>query len=127
MRRDMGTVGVADILILVIVADASQNAMSGGYESVSDGIILVSVLLGWNFLFDYPGYRFEAFERFIQPPSLPLSRNGRMIRRNMRSQFVTEKEIFEKLREQGLDSLKRVKAMYLEPNGEVSVIKTNRQ
>ena len=44
MRRDMGSAGIADILILVIVADASQNAMAGGYESVSDGMILAGVL-----------------------------------------------------------------------------------
>src|SRR5882757_701309 len=60
MRRDMGSVGIADILLLVIVADAAQNAMAGGYESVSDGMILVGVLLGWNFFLDFLGYRFPA-------------------------------------------------------------------
>jgi uncharacterized membrane protein YcaP (DUF421 family) len=123
MRRDMGSVGIADILILVIVADAAQNAMAGGYESVTDGMILVSVLLGWNFLLDFLAYRFSAIARFVDPPSLPLVRNGRMIRRNMRAQFITEKELQTKLREQGVDSLASVKAMFLEPDGEVSVIK----
>ena len=41
MRRDVGAIGVADVLLLVLIADASQNAMSGGYESVTDGAILV--------------------------------------------------------------------------------------
>ena len=123
MRRDMGSVGIADILILVIVADAAQNAMAGGYESVSDGMILVGVLLGWNFLLDFLAYRFDAVARFMEPPSLPLVRNGRMIRRNMRAQFITENELRTKLREKGVESLASVKAMFLEPDGEVSVIK----
>jgi uncharacterized membrane protein YcaP (DUF421 family) len=123
MRRDMGSVGIADILILVIVADAAQNAMAGGYESVSDGMILVGVLLGWNFLLDLLAYRFAAVARFMEPPSLPLVRNGRMIRRNMRAQFITENELRSKLREKGIESLASVKAMFLEPDGEVSVIK----
>ncbi|MBC8007099.1 MAG: DUF421 domain-containing protein [Prolixibacteraceae bacterium] len=123
LRRDMGSVGIADILVLVVVADAAQNAMSGGYESISDGMILVGVLLGWNLLLDFLGYRFSAIGRFLEPAPLPLVRNGRMIRRNMRVQFITEDELHTKLRQNGVESLAQVKAMYLEPDGEVSVIK----
>ena len=123
MRRDMGSVGIADILLLVIVADAAQNAMAGGYESVSDGMLLIGVLLGWNFALDFLAYRFAPIGRFMEPPSLPLVKNGRMIRRNMRAQFITEKELLTKLRENGVESLGAVKAMFLESDGEVSVIK----
>lgn len=123
MRRDMGSVGIADILLLVIVADAAQNAMAGGYESVSDGMVLIGVLLGWNFALDFLAYRFAPIGRFMEPPSLPLVKNGRMIRRNMRAQFITEKELLTKLRENGVESLAAVKAMFLESDGEVSVIK----
>ncbi len=123
MRRDIGSVGVADILILVIVADAAQNAMSGGYESITDGIILVSVLMGWNILLNFLAFRFRALGRLIEAPSLPLIRNGRMIVRNMRSQLITEDELRAKLREHGVESLASVKAMFLEPDGQISVIK----
>ena len=41
LRRDVGAVGIADILLLVIVADAAQNAMSGGYDTFAEGAILV--------------------------------------------------------------------------------------
>ncbi len=37
LRRDVGAVGIADILLLVIVADAAQNAMSGGYDTLTEG------------------------------------------------------------------------------------------
>jgi uncharacterized membrane protein YcaP (DUF421 family) len=49
VRRDVGAVGIGDLLVLVIVADAAQNAMAGEYKSVTDGIVLVSTLIGWNF------------------------------------------------------------------------------
>jgi len=125
VRRDMGSVGIADILILVIVADASQNAMAGGYESVADGMLLVGVLLGWNVLLNFLDWRFPALRRFFDPPSLPLVRNGRLIWRNMRSHFITESEVRAKLRENGVESLDSVKVMFLEPDGQVSVIKRN--
>ena len=52
LRRDVGSIGVADVLLVVLVADASQNAMTGGYTSVAEGIILVSTLVGWNYALD---------------------------------------------------------------------------
>jgi hypothetical protein len=45
----VGAVGVADILVLVIVADAAQNAMSGEYKSVTDGAILVGTIVAWDY------------------------------------------------------------------------------
>src|SRR3569623_3669871 len=70
IRREVGAVGIADILVLVIVADASQNAMAGEYTSVTDGLILVSTLIGWNFLFDWMSFRFPPLRRFAEPSPL---------------------------------------------------------
>lgn len=53
LQRDTGTVSIADVLLLVLVADAAQNAMAAECRSVSDGLILISTILGWNLLFDY--------------------------------------------------------------------------
>ena len=46
LRRDVGGLGVADVLLVVLVADASQNAMTASYHSVAKGHILVSTLIG---------------------------------------------------------------------------------
>ncbi|HJW56769.1 MAG TPA: YetF domain-containing protein [Burkholderiaceae bacterium] len=122
VRRDVGAVGLADILLLVIVADASQNAMAGEYKTVTDGIVLVSTLIFWNMTVDWLSFRFAAFRRFAEPSSLRLVKDGRMLMRNMRKEFITEEELRIKLREQGIDSIEQVKAAFLEPDGEVSVI-----
>jgi uncharacterized membrane protein YcaP (DUF421 family) len=123
IRRDVGAVGIADILILVIVADASQNAMAGEYTSISDGVVLVSTLIGWNILLDWLSFRLPAFRRFAQPTALCLVRDGRMLRRNMRKEWITDDELWSKLREQGVESLQQVKEAYMESDGEISVIK----
>ncbi len=123
IRRDVGSVGIADILLLVLVADASQNAMSGGYTTVSEGLVLVTTLIGWNVLLDWLAYRWPAVRRFVEPTTLPLVRDGRLLRRNMRREFITEEELWARLREQGVEDLAQVKAAYLEPDGNVSVIR----
>lgn len=123
IRRDVGAVGIADVLLLVIVADASQNAMAGEYTSLTDGVILVSTLIAWNVIFDVVSYRFPAFRRFAIPASLHLVRNGVLLRRNLRREFITEDELWIQLRKNGVESLDQVQHVYLEANGEFSVIK----
>jgi uncharacterized membrane protein YcaP (DUF421 family) len=123
IRRDVGAVGLADVLIIVIVADASQNAMAGEYTSVTDGMILVATLIAWNVILDWLSYRSPAFRRFAEPRPLLLIKDGRMLFQNMRREFITEDELWSKLRQAGLSSLEQVKEAYIEPDGGISIIK----
>lgn len=123
VRRDVGAVGIADILILVIIADASQNAMSGEYTSVTDGMILVLTLIGWNILLDWISFRYPLFRRFATPGPLLLVKDGKLLIKNMRREFITEEELWSKLREEGIERLDQVKTVHLEPEGGFSVIR----
>ena len=123
VRRDVGSVGIADILILVIVADASQNAMAGEYTSVADGMVLVATLIGWNVFLDWLSFRSKRFRRFAEPPPLLLVENGHFHRRNMRREFISEDELLSMLHKEGIDNPQQVKAARLEADGQLSVIK----
>ncbi len=122
VRRELGGIGVGDILIMVIVADASQNAMAGEYKSISDGFLLVGTLVGWNVLLDWAGFHFPWLRAFARPPSL-LVKHGRLLKNNMRREFISEDELWAKLREAGVESLDTVKKAYVESDGQISVIR----
>ena len=123
VRRDVGAIGIGDVLLLVIVADAAQNAMAGEYTSVTDGCILVATLMFWNVAIDFLSFRFPRFRRFAEPAVLLLIKNGEMQRRNLRREFISPDELMSQLREQGIDKLAQVKRCYMESSGTVSVIK----
>ena len=123
IRRDVGSVGLADVLIIVLVADASQNGMAGEYTSVTDGLILIATLISWNVLLDWLAFRFRVIRRFAEPSTLLLVRNGRLLLRNMRREFITEEELWTQLRKEGIEHLSQVKSVYLEPDGNFSVIR----
>ncbi len=123
LRRDIGAVGVADVLFVVIIADAAQNAMSGEYKSIADGMVLVGTLVVWNALLDYLSFRSPAFSRLMDSPARPLIRNGQLIRANLRREWITRDELMGLLRTHGVEDTAQVKAAYLEANGEISVIK----
>ena len=125
LRRDVGSVGIADILLLVIVADAAQNAMSGGYDTVAEGAILVGTIVGWNWLLDFLSFHFESVRRFAEPSRLTLIRRGAPQLRNLRREFITMEELLAKLREQGIDDIQEVKAAFMESDGQISVIRNS--
>jgi uncharacterized membrane protein YcaP (DUF421 family) len=122
LRRDIGSIGIADVLLLVVIADAAQNAMSGGYESITDGMILVGTIAAWNWSLDLLAYRFRSVRRVLEAKPLELVRDGKLMRRNLRKEYITPDEIMAKLREHGIDKLEAVKVATMESDGEITVI-----
>ncbi len=123
IRRRVGSVGMADILILVIVADAAQNGMAGEYRTVTEGAILISTIIAWSVLADFLTYKSPTLQKLLEPPPLLLIENGRVNRRNLRHEFLSEDELKAKLREHGVTDYAQVEKAFLESEGEVSVIK----
>ena len=123
LRRDVGAMGVTDFLFVVLLGDAAQNGMIGNATSASDCIVLISTLVFWNVMLDVLSWRFPAVEKFILARKLVLVRDGRMLRRNMRREFISVEELRSKMREHGIEDLAQVRAMTLEADGEISVIR----
>eukprot|EP00388_Colpodella_angusta_P012538 GDKJ01031802.1.p2 GENE.GDKJ01031802.1~~GDKJ01031802.1.p2 ORF type:complete len:176 (+),score=15.29 GDKJ01031802.1:1574-2101(+) len=123
LRRSMGSVGVSDFLFVVIIADASQNAMSGDSKSISDGLVLIAVLVFWNMLIDWLSFKYKWVRRMVEAPPLVLIKNGVLQLREMRKEFVTKDEIMAKLREEGIGQVSEVKQMQIEMDGEISVVR----
>ncbi|MEP7057646.1 MAG: YetF domain-containing protein [Caldimonas sp.] len=123
LRRDVGSVGVSDFLFVVILGDAAQNAMIGSATSASDGMVLITTLVFWNYMLDFLSFRIPAIQRFTSPRRLCLVRDGKRLRRNMRRELITDEELNAKIREEGVDDIAAIKRMYLEADGEMSVVK----
>ena len=122
LRREAGAIGISDLLVVVLIADAAQNAMASEYKSITEGMILVGTIAFWDYFLDWLGYRIPFFGRLLRPPPLLLIKDGRMQRRNLRQEMITQEELMGQLREQGVGSVEEVKKCYLEGDGHVSVI-----
>lgn len=123
LRRDVGSMGVADLLFVVLVADAASNAMQGEYKSINDGLVLLATLIAWNFGLDWLSYRFAAVARFLEARPEVLVRHGRVNRKAMKREMITMEELEGKLREAGVETLAEVRVARLEGDGKLSVFK----
>jgi uncharacterized membrane protein YcaP (DUF421 family) len=123
LRRDVGSMGVADLLFVVLVADAASNAMQGEYKSINDGLVLLTTLIAWNFGLDWLSYRYAWAAKFLEPQPEVLIRHGRISRKAMKREMITMEELEGKLRESGVESVAQVRIARLESDGKLSVFK----
>lgn len=121
-RKELGAIGITDVLVIVLVADASQNAMAGDYKSITEGAVLVATIGLWDYVLDYLSHKSNFIERILRPPALKLIEDGKLQRRHMRQEMITETELLSQLREQGVERFEDVKVCYLEGDGNISVI-----
>ena len=127
LRRDIGAIGIADVMLVVLIADAASNGMSGGYDSITDGCVLVATIAGWNYLLDWMSFHFPKIRRLVEPPPLALIRDGKLQRKAMRQELISSSELETKLREHGIEKLDDIKMAYLEDDGEISVLRRDGQ
>lgn len=125
LRREAGAIGISDLLVVVLIADAAQNAMASDYKSITEGFVLVGTIVFWDYFLDWLVYRFPASRRLLLPAPLLLIKDGQIQRRNLRQEMITKEELLGLLREQGVEKVEEVKKCFLESDGHISIIKKN--
>jgi uncharacterized membrane protein YcaP (DUF421 family) len=121
MPRIGGELAVMDLVFLLLIAEAAAHGM-GDDKTVGDAILLVATLIGWNWLFNTLSFHIPFFEKLISGSPVQVVRQGRLLRRNMRREYLTEDELMAQLRKQGIEKVEDVKAAYIEGEGQLTVI-----
>ena len=86
--RGQTSATMPNLLVIVLIADAAQNAMSNDYHSITNGLTLVATIIGMSTLLDFLGRRSPAVAQFIHPDRRPLIVNGRIMRKTLASELT---------------------------------------
>jgi uncharacterized membrane protein YcaP (DUF421 family) len=121
-QREAGGLGMTDLLVVILIADAASAGLRGPAETLADGAVLVVTILLWSVILDALAYRWPRVGRLLKARPRPLIEDGRLNRRAMRREFMAEDEVMSQLRLHGIEELERVERAYIEPNGMISVI-----
>ena len=122
LKRESGTLGITDLLLVTLIADAASNGLADDYTTITSGVLLVATIVFWSHTLNWLGHRFPFVQRFIKPDKLPLVKNGKILHDNMKKELVTEEELMSEVRTNGINNIKEVKEAYMEPNGRISII-----
>lgn len=122
LKREAASLSISDLLVVVLVADAVQNAMGGAYRTITDGLVLATTLVFWDWFLSYAAMRWRGLRYMIRPAPLLLVRDGQIIWPNLRKELLTEEELLSNLRLEGVERVDQVKYAFMEMDGRISVI-----
>jgi uncharacterized membrane protein YcaP (DUF421 family) len=122
LRRTAGELAMLDFIFVLLVANGAADSMVGGSISVTNGLMLIVTVVAWNYALNTLAWHIPMIERWTTPPPLQIVKDGKMLKRNMRKEFITTEELMAQLREDGVEDVGDVESAYLEGDGNISVI-----
>jgi uncharacterized membrane protein YcaP (DUF421 family) len=125
-RRQAGNFATADLLVIVLIADAAQNALGKDYSSVTEGIALVATIVAWEYILDWLAWQFPRLRPVLRPAPLKLVEDGKLLSGNMQREMLTEDELRSQLRQKAIEDIAEVRVARLEGDGQISVLKKKR-
>ena len=124
-KRQIGQMGPAEFVALLLVSNAVQNSMNGGDNSITAGLVLAVVIMGLSGLIGWLSFRSKRLADFIQGRPSLLVYKGEIVARNLAKSRVAVRELHVMLRHQGIEDLKGIHEAILEANGTLSVIRAS--
>jgi uncharacterized membrane protein YcaP (DUF421 family) len=121
-RRELAQLNSFDLVVLLMLANTVQNATIGNDNSMVGGLIGVSALLLANYLVVRFLYRHPKVDRLLEGGPAVLIRDGQVLQKNLTHEAITEGELMEAIRKQGLASVTDVAEAVLETGGVISVV-----
>ena len=121
-KRELGQMNIYDLVLIIVLANAVQNAMVGDDNSLGGGLVSATTLLTLNRLFAMAMLRFTKLEHVMIGEPLVIVKDGELVQNCCRKEGVTRDQIMAALREHGIDKLDDVAMCVLEVDGTISVI-----
>ncbi len=124
-KRQIGQMGAAEFVALLLVSNAVQNSMNGGDNSLTGGLVLATVLVALSKTVSWASYRWRKLGAIIQGSPCLLVYKGELVKKNLEKNLIPTRELHTLLRRQGIHDVKGIHEAVLEANGSISVLKTS--
>jgi uncharacterized membrane protein YcaP (DUF421 family) len=122
-KRTLAEVTTFDFVLLLIISEATQQAMVGSDNSMTNSLLLVGTLIGLNILMSELKQRFPTAERVLDGMPLLIVEHGNALHDRMAKERVDVDDVLDAAREShGLERLNQIKYAVLERNGKISII-----
>lgn len=122
-KRQMGQMGATEFVAILLISNAVQNAMNGGDNSLSGGLILAATLIAVSTLITYLTFRSRTCGAIFEGTPTLLVHNQKVLKKNLDHERLNETDLRILLRKQGVHSFTEIKTAILEADGSLSVTK----
>ena len=121
-NKELTQLSAVDLVFILLLSNAVQNAMVGPDSTLMGGLVAASTLFLVNYLLKYLQFRFPKFGKVVQGEITMLVYKGKMLKAPMEKAKITEADLMEAVRKQGIETVEEVELAIMEVDGSISVI-----
>ena len=121
-KKELSQLNTADIILILLISNAVQNAMVGSNSSLQGGLVAALVLFVLNFILKKIMYNSKTFADLVQDKPEVLIHDGIIDFKSLAKLEITSQELEEAIREHGVETYKEVKLAMMEIDGNISII-----
>ena len=126
-KRTVGEFTPFDLVVVVLLGESMQGAITGSDQSVPGGVLVAATLVGLNYAVGFVTARSKVIDKLVEGEAVLIARDGRIFRAALKRNNLPESDLHEAVRHAGLASLAEVEIAMLEPDGEISIVPKHRQ
>ena len=120
-KRELAQLNPFDLVVLLTLSNAVQNAIIGNDNSISGGVIGAFTLMATNYLVVRFLFQHRRLDEVVEGKSTTLIDRGKVLQKNLARELLTHTELMTVLHRQGFSSLDEVDQCVLEPGGTFSI------
>jgi len=124
-KREVGQLTPFDLVLLLLIANAVQNAMTGPDTTLLGGLVAAATLIALNVFVSQVVLKSKKARRFVEGSPTPLIHHGQVLVANLASENMSQEELFQALREHGVSDCQQVALAMLEVDGSISVLRND--
>lgn len=122
-NRTLNEMTMFDFVLVLILGDSSQQAITSNDYSVTNAVIVISTLIFLDILLSHLKYKFNFLERLIDGSPLMLIKDGEIVKKALDKEQINLPDILESARKQhGIARLEQIKYAVLEKDGAITII-----
>jgi uncharacterized membrane protein YcaP (DUF421 family) len=121
-KREAGQLSTLDLVVLLVIANAVQNAMVGENTSLVAGLLAAAIILVLDLLLHAAANRWKPVRDALDGEPTLLVEDGRILFENLRREGISDRELAVALRQNQLMRADEAMFVFLETNGQISVI-----
>jgi uncharacterized membrane protein YcaP (DUF421 family) len=124
-KKELAQLSVIDLVFILLISNAVQNAMVGSDSSLVGGIVAAATLFIVNIILKFVTFKFKKANALLEGEPVLLIHNGKLVEKNLQKEKIPIDEIEAAVREHGVDKIKDVNLAVLEIDGNISIISDN--
>ncbi|WP_422508267.1 DUF421 domain-containing protein [Stenotrophomonas sp. GZD-301] len=121
-KRALGQITPFDVLLIVLLGNAVQNALLGQDTSLGGGLLLAATLILINYSVGWLSTRSRRIETLVEGEPVLIARDGKLLASILKRELVTQADFNAAMRQQGCSDVSEVEMALLEINGHITIV-----